>query len=598
MAAATRYTCRLAATALLGAVLALWTAAAYAQWWGDANSYVNFTGAKVERLSNAVRVTLEADGALRADSEGYSYFGYDARRGRYMPTLNKRVSVNALNARSQIGSYVDVNIYPVSHVVLSVPAGATEGVGLIVSTILYAPGQVGRIQRGDGIAEWGRWMSISDLQVDMILSDNRRELIITVQSGRTYNPDDDRKTTAAESLTVERSDGGLQVRAINCPIDRFCREVSEASGTGILVSPGVVRRVTANLPTMPVQQMLETLCRITCLQLGKVDGAFHISSDAVDDASSYWATSFRKLKLQYISVDSALLLLPDCVLRYLKSDTESNTLLAFGPPPLLDKIEADLKAVDVPTRQIVVEAMVVEMRDGDSARRALDTLVEGGTTSLTTVANDGSVRVGIVDESLHRIRLALQNLGRQSVVRTDVRPRVVVTNGVEARFFVGRRQYYKAQRLRRRGTIEAELRALDVGVELVASPWTGDGDHITVPFEISSDVIAGRTDDANPIVSRQSAEGCLRIRSGETLVFGGMRTSSGEVTRRSIHPLEGAPLVGDLLSSIARATETAQIAFFVTATCDLRDQVRPAPADLAHAERISSRRPQSEGRRP
>lgn len=583
---------------LLGAVLLFSCAAvSHAQWWGGASSYVNFTNARVERLSNAVRVTLEADGALRADSEGFSYFGYDPRRGRYMPTLTKRVSVNVLNARSQIGSYVDVNIYPVSHIVLSVPAGATEGVGLVVSTMLYAPGQVGRIQRGDWVAEWGRWMSITDLQVDMILSDNRRELIITVQTGRTYEPGAERKTTAVESLTVEQANGGLIVRAINCPIDRFCREVSEVSGVGILVSPGIDRRVTANLPAMSVEHILEALCRITCLQLGRVDGAFHISSDAVDDASSYWATSFRKLKLQYIDVDTALLLLPDCVLRYLKSDTETNTLLAFGPPPLLDKIEADLKAVDLPTRQIVVEAMVVEMRDSPWARRTMDSLVEGGTTSFKTVADGGSLRLGVVDKSLHHIRLALQNLGRESIVRTDVRPRVVVTNGVEARFFVGRRQYYKAQRMRRSGTIVAELRALDVGVELVASPWTGDGEHITVPFEISSDVISGRTDDANPIISRQSAEGCLRIRSGETLVFGGLRASTVESTRRRIHPLDAAPLVGDLLGSSDRSTEIAQIAFFVTATCDLRDQIRPAPEDLAHVRPLSSRRSQPEGRR-
>jgi hypothetical protein len=559
---------------------------------------VNFTNAKVERLSNAVRVTLEADGALRVDSEGFNYFAYDSRRGRYLPTLTKRISVNVLNARSQIGSYVDVNIYPLSHIVLTVPAGATEGVGLVVSAILYAPGQVGRIQRGDWVAEWGRWIPITDLQVDMVLSDNRRELIITVQSGRTYEPETERKTTAAEYLLVERANGGLLVRAVNCPLDRLCRELSDVSGVGIMVSPGVDRRITANLPPMTVENILQTLCHITCLQLSKLDGAYHISSDSVEDASSYWAASSRKLKLHDISVENALLMLPDCVLRYLKSDSESNTLVAFGPPPLLDKFEADLKVLDQPPPQILVEAMVVELRDSQSARWAMDSLVEGGTTSFQTVADGGSLRIGVVDKSLHHIRLALQNLARDSLVRTEVRPRVIVTNGTEARFFVGRRQYYKAQRLRRRGTIEAELRALDVGVELVASPWTGDGEHITVPFELSSDTISGRTEDASPIISRQSASGCLRIRSGDTLFFGGLRAVTNETTRRSIHPLDGAPLVGDLLGSSLRTTEASEIAFFVSATCDLSGQFRAAPDDLAHFGTSPSPRSQPEGRRP
>ncbi len=45
-------------------LLAALCASAHAQYWGEVSNYVTITDTSVERLSNAVRIVLKADGTL------------------------------------------------------------------------------------------------------------------------------------------------------------------------------------------------------------------------------------------------------------------------------------------------------------------------------------------------------------------------------------------------------------------------------------------------------------------------------------------------------------------------------------------------------
>lgn len=113
-------------------------------------AYCNVTEIKSEQLSNGVRVTIVADGELnwqldfeRLVSEGaiecQVVYGEWGRGINCMPTERfTRTPLRLMNARSKLGSaFVPVSKYPVSHVEISIPSWAVEGVGLEVDVVNY-----------------------------------------------------------------------------------------------------------------------------------------------------------------------------------------------------------------------------------------------------------------------------------------------------------------------------------------------------------------------------------------------------------------------------------------------------------------------------
>ena len=553
--------CRLKAALALFALVVLATASlpVCAQQWGAQARYVNITEAKVEQLSNAVRITLKADGLLEADVDFRQFWSFIRGTG-WTQAERKRFTMSLLNARSQVGRFVDVGVYPVSHVSLSVPPDALEGVGLEATLALYVPARIGRLQGGDSVLDWTWRIGRDDRLVDMVLSDNQRELILTVFSDFHHEVDapPEERARAEWELAVEPAAEGCRLWALRAPLQAVMDEISAVGGVAISLGPDVDRRLTANLPAMPAPELLAVIARIACLNLTLHQGTYYLSEGAAVDVASYWGADSRRIRLANLSVDDAVLLIPTFLLKHIQTDPETNTLVAYGPPDLLAKLEADLRELDNPPQQIRVRAMVIELRDAASRPRALSALLEGGTTATEFVPSEGRLRMRVVDQPLDRLETRLRRLEDREHVRMDARPEMVVLSGREASLFVGRTQYYRFLRQRWWGQ-QLELRSVDIGIRITTTPWTGDGHTFTTPFSVSADSIISRDAEGLPLVSRQSADGALRVTAGQTIIFGGLRLLEASREERNIHPLHEAPVIGGLLQAADRTETTSEV---------------------------------------
>jgi type II secretory pathway component GspD/PulD (secretin) len=309
------------------------------------------------------------------------------------------------------------------------------------------------------------------------------------------------------------------------------------------VSPTIDKRLTVNLPPMPVDKLLALLCRAACLDLAADEGgAYRVNDGTVTDPASYWASHMRRIPLHYIPAESALRVLPASILRYVDADVGNNVLIVSGPPVLLDKVAADLAVLDQPGKQIRVKVLLVEVLDAREADRIMSAFVRNGRTGWSLDPVAGHVAVGVVPDSLRDIEAALTVPMQRGVVRTEARPEVSVLSGREARIFLGKRVFY-TYTMGYEDYFWSELAQLDVGVTLKATPWTGDGVQITVPYEVSADEIMSRDSKGLLTIGRQRAQGSLRVRSGETIIFSGLRLH--EVSRQRQSPLGAGP-AGDL----------------------------------------------------
>lgn len=539
------------------------SSAAIAQNWSGSSNAVTITEARVEQLSNAVRVFIKADGTLQCDVTPGQF--WEVRDDQWDLAWLKRFNIALLNARSGIGHYVDVDRYPVSHVTLSVPTNASEGVGLAVSLVLYEPGRIGKFQRRtDAVRDWGWWMG--GIGVDMLLSDNKQELILTVhtEEHRDETATEAKATALPYTLRIYEAGEGWRLHAVRAPFADVINKLADAAGTSVTLDPGVDRRITANLPAMGAREIIQALCDTACLELTNSERGYYITTGASDNVGSYWAGSGRRILLHNMPVDEALRCLPGFVLRYLKADTEGNAVIAYGPPKFLDKVERDLVELDRVSYQMKVKVLVAQLRHPESAWKSLAALFERGTTSVGLEPVEGAIQVGVVDQSLRRMKLELQRLQRAGVAEVRVEPEITVLNGEQARVFIGKQQFYQFMRPTWYG-VEPELQRVDVGVRLISSPWSGDGRIITVPFTVASDLIVGKTDDGLPVVSRQQAQGNLRITDQDCIVFGGLRTRDRFIQRLGFPSLKDGITIGGPLRFETQATTDEEILLCVGA---------------------------------
>lgn len=515
--------------------------AALAYFWQPAcaqtEGYCTVTGVRSEQLSNAVRITIQADGAMRTSIQRLDFYAGRFRRAAFLE--RDIIPFQLTNARSAVGNFVDISTYPVSYLKLSTPPDSREGVGLECELHLYRPAVPGRIHTDN--EELGGGGMLGDVQVDMESSQNGAEFYITVTSDKHVDLEDLAQAGKSESelpvrLTTDLSDDGLlSITALNADLEETVQQVAALIGTTVVIDDEVHRLLTCRLTELDFEQFLQVLARGYGLAVAQRDGTCYVSNALPSNVASYWATSATVIPLHHLSTSEVLSLLPDYVLRFVRPSKSANALVATGPAPLLDRLQADIAKLDQPAMQITVRAMLVEANSDADARRALALMTAGGTTEFALDPDASRIRFGVAQKRASEITASLKALQRQAAVQLRVHPHMTVLNGQEAEFFFGETQYFTFQTSGWRGP-RVSVESTEVGVRLTTTPWGAGPDYIQVPVEIEASNITATGAAGQPTVARRTATSCMAMRSGDTLIVAGLEMNSPSDTRRQTAP--------------------------------------------------------------
>ena len=494
--------------------------------------YCTVTGVEVEQLSNAVRVTIQADGALRSWARWWDF--HERVEDRWETKQTDVIPFRLTNARSGVGNFVDISVYPVSYLKLSTPLGAREGVGLECQLVLYAKASPGRV-RTDWGGFGGRRLR-GEVQFDMENSSDRTAMYITVTSGKhvVLKEDDaeaERRDVPAELSVQPGRDGTLSIVAVNADLQQALQQVAEVASKRIIVDDGVHRRLTCRLTDIEVGTFLRTTAHGYGLAVAESDGMIYVSNAIPDNVASYWLSSSVTIPLRHLSAGDALQLLPEYVLRFVRPNETGNALVATGPPPLVEKVREDIHKLDQRGLQISVRAVLVELGTETTAQRDLEATIAGGTTDYSINSTGTGLRFGVLQQRLSEIRARLKYLRRRGQVKLRVEPQLTVASGEQAEFFFGEKQYFKFQRVGWQGP-ELTIESADVGVRLKVTPWGAVREHITVPMTVEASNIISVGAGGLPRVARRKATSCLALAGGDTVIVGGLQLTSPTTTRQ------------------------------------------------------------------
>lgn len=230
---------------------------------------------------------------------------------------------------------------------------------------------------------------------------------------------------------------------------------------------------------------------------------------------------------------------------------DQNAVTVMGTPETVDAILSYLELIDVPTSQVMIEVMLVEVRQGDSESLGLSLLGESSRLAL-----ESSAGIGLHFDTLAKIpeafQASLEALVSRNRARVLASPRVAVLHGEQATIRVGMEnlfetvtEVYRGEDVVVGGVTRQSFNSIQTGITLTLRPWIGSAGDITLQIQPQVRDGSNISREASTIVER-SVDTQVRVSDGGMVVIGGLLQEREERTESGVPVLSRVPLLGAL----------------------------------------------------
>lgn len=281
-------------------------------------------------------------------------------------------------------------------------------------------------------------------------------------------------------------------------------------------------------------------------------------------------------------------------------DPRTNSLIVTDAPESFSRVEAALVTLDVRTPQILIDVELLETTlgktkdlgiewgmgsEGDlfsivpaskTTRSPFSLFSEGGALkplSDTLELTPGTMRFGSAGNATSALGV-LQALESDSDTKILARPRVLTLDNETAviRLTADEAIGFTSSNQQSTGTTTSEPERAKTGVILVVTPQINEENFITMLVEPSvTKTVASRieppSDQSTPRDPKtRSSRTLVRIRSGDTLVVGGLIDRTDEQSLRRVPVLSGIPIFGEAFKNQETSNSASELIVFVTPT--------------------------------
>jgi protein transport protein HofQ/type IV pilus assembly protein PilQ len=547
--------------------------------------YYNIVSVTSEQLNNAVRVKMEADGAISADISRWWSGGEEANyyldwqlvskqtTGVWSPDCYPKVRsirFHLDNARPQVGSVVYVGKYPVSHVRLLMTPEKGGRFGLDVEVVLHKPMRL-RLFKLANFGMWDAylWDHHDPMWFEVVQSPDRRSLVITVMSDRLPELPQRRKLGDVpekdRELSVSSGNGLLDIHARNVGLSDLLNAISRASGKRMMAADSASERlVTAELPCISPEEFAQRIADSYGLTLTSAPESLIFSDIVEQTAASQASVETTRVPVRNIKAALAADLLPNFLLDYVKVDEEGNALIVCGSKQLAEKIAADIAKIDQPPVAVSLEATLIESSSAADLARELGLRYVGRHFQASIESAPGELTYSKVGALASDFDARLSALVTDQKAKIRARSTVAVASGQTGEVFAGVEKYIKFQP--KIYDPSQVVEPVSAGVGLSVTPWASSD---TIIMNVAAEVKAvGEVDPITrlPVINTRTADGTFMIRPGETVTIGGLSQVQSEISIRKIPVLGDLPLVGSLFRKKTRVHTASELTVLLTPT--------------------------------
>ncbi|WP_265306304.1 type II secretion system secretin GspD [Verminephrobacter eiseniae] len=265
------------------------------------------------------------------------------------------------------------------------------------------------------------------------------------------------------------------------------------------------------------------------------------------------------------------------------ADELNNSVLVWSTRAEYAKIESTLRRLDLPPTQVLIEASIIEVTLNDDLRYGLQWAfndsrsgIDRGQGALSS--RDGTSTGGILGGALAGFSYALKSpagavramlnvLSAKTTVKVVASPSLMVLDNHTASIAVGDQTPIQAGTTSNlEGTVTStNIEYKDTGVNLVVTPSVNAGNIVTMQIDQSVTDVGAKDEVTNQraFLQRQLSSK-VSVRSGESIVMGGLIQENSSSTKSGIPVLHALPLFGNLFGTTVNDGRRTELLVIIT----------------------------------
>ncbi|NOJ26152.1 type IV pilus secretin PilQ [Vibrio coralliilyticus] len=419
-------------------------------------------------------------------------------------------------------------------------------------------------------------------------------------------------------LEVEESGADkLSVNFQDIPVRQVLQQIADYNDFNLIVSDDVSGNLTLRVKEVPWPQLLDIILRMKGLEK-RMDGSVLLVATAAEIAQ------FRQQKLEQEKVtaelqpleseiiamrfakaaDIAALLSDSAATRMLSErgaisiDTRTNSLLIRDVAINIQAMKAIITALDVPVKQVQIEARIVSLNEGDlqelgvrwgfsstNGSHSVGGSIENNLANLNLYGDSNSslddfLNVNLAATSVNASTIAFQvaklgsdtlldlelsALQRESRAEVISSPRLITTNKQPAYIEQGTEIPY----LEAASSGATSVNFKKAVLSLKVTPQITSDNRLILDLNVTQDrpgqVVKTGTGEAVAIDTQRIGTQVL-VNNGETIVLGGIYQHSVSDTVDQVPLLGDIPLIGALFRRTYQQMGKSELLIFVTPT--------------------------------
>ncbi len=397
--------------------------------------------------------------------------------------------------------------------------------------------------------------------------------------------------------------------------------IADFTGTNMVISDTVSGNITLRLKDVPWDQALDIILQSRGLDMRKIGNVIQVAPSAeiaakekLELTSRQEITELQDLRtesfqISYQKADAIAALLSNDKQRILSKrgsavvDARTNTLFVQDTPDRLEEARKLIKQIDVPVRQVMIEARIVEATDDFSKNLGVrmgynttDTFNVGGSLVGNIGANSVSTPAGVVNpingvvggtftanaqtpnvnlpsagtagafsmllfnSSMSKLlSIELTALETDSKGKIISSPRVVTSDQTEATISTGTEVPY--QQASSSGATNVAFK--DATLSLSVKPQITPDDNIIMDIKVNKDSV-GQLYAGVPSINTNKVTTQVLVENGGTVVIGGVYTQTQSDGINKVPLLGDIPLLGYLFKSDSKLDNKDELLVFIT----------------------------------
>lgn len=269
----------------------------------------------------------------------------------------------------------------------------------------------------------------------------------------------------------------------------------------------------------------------------------------------------------------------------MRIDTRTNTLIITDLPHQLKKIETIIKAFDRKTREVFIEAKIVQVTLSDTYKWGVDwdRLFAGGQSgglqgfsikpeAQMPVGLDTFGKLTLARTGTNALNFVLETLSTVGETKILSNPHIAIAEGKEATINVITKQPYSEQTTTTTTaatTESTQFTFVDVGVKLNVTPTINKDGYISMLIKpevssITSFFPSDSSDQRVPVIETANAESTVVVKDGTTIIIAGMIKDNKSKSANRVPVVGDIPVLGKLFSSSSDSIQRTETIVFLT----------------------------------